>query len=160
MGRFSSKKIISGETVAEPDTFRPQMTSLIDILTLLLVFLIQSFSAEGNLITASEDLQLPTSTSKEAPKPALIVEITQKAIISDGRVIASVDSVMHSPALLINNLYAMVMEKKRTVADTSKSLEAIIECDKEMQFSIVKRVMFTCSKAGYSDFSILAVEGD
>jgi biopolymer transport protein ExbD len=143
-----------------PQTFRPQMTSLIDILTLLLVFLIQSFSAEGNLITVSEDLKLPLSTSTQQPKPAFTVEITQKAILSDGKLVSEIAPVIQSKALLMDNLYRYLLEKKRALVDTSGGREVIIQCDENMPFQVVKKVMFTCSKAGFEDFSVLAIQKD
>ncbi len=144
--------------VSPAQTFRPQMTSLIDILTLLLVFLIQSFSAEGTLVTASDDLKLPLSTSVQQPKPALTVEITQKAVQSEGRILSEIDGTNKDRSLLIGNLYRFMLEKKKTVADTSRDLEVIIQCDENMPFDIVKKVMFSCSKAGFEDFSVLAVQ--
>lgn len=139
-------------------TFRPQMTSLVDILTLLLVFLIQSFSAEGNLITVSDDLQLPESSSAQQPKPALTIEITQKAVQAEGRSLSEVGSLKSSGGLLIEGLHNFMLEKKKSVADTSGGLEVIIQCDENIPFEIVKKVMFTCSKAGFEDFSVLAVQ--
>lgn len=155
------KKTLSGAN-AQPmqQTFRPQMTSLVDILTLLLVFLIQSFSAEGTLVTASDDLTLPQSTSRQQPKPALTIEITQKAVQSEGKALLDMNQVNRSKTLLLDNLYRFMMEKKKTVIDTSHSLEVILQCDENMPFEVVKKVMFTCSKAGFEDFSVLAIQKD
>ena len=76
---------MSGINDIQTDLIRPQMTSLIDILTLLLVFLIQSYSVEGNLITPSTDLQLPLSSSEISPKPALTLGITTTDVIGDNK---------------------------------------------------------------------------
>ena len=141
-------------------TFRPQMTSLIDILTLLLVFLIQSFSAEGNLVTPSDDLELPQSFSKEQPKPALMVEITKSEVISEGLHVAYHASLEKNPSMMIDSLYQWMMLKKKAVADTAKDIEVIIQCDRQVPFSVVKKVMFTCSKSGFNDFSVLAIQKD
>jgi biopolymer transport protein ExbD len=46
---------------------KPQLTSLIDVMTILLVFLLKSFSVEGNLISVSTDMNLAESTSRKAP---------------------------------------------------------------------------------------------
>jgi len=35
---------------------KPQLTSLVDMLTILLVFLLKSFSVEGYLVSAATDL--------------------------------------------------------------------------------------------------------
>ena len=65
----------------ENGSFRPQLTSLIDVMTILLVFLIKSFSVEGNLITPSADLVLPVSESKQVPTPVTTIELTKDAIL-------------------------------------------------------------------------------
>jgi biopolymer transport protein ExbD len=135
------------------DLIKPQMTSLIDILTLLLVFLIQSFNAEGTLVTPSSDLTLPLSSSKQQPNPSLMVEITRDAVVAEGRRLASNASFAASPDLLVAGVYEWLTRKK-----TGESKRIIIQCDKELEFNIVKRVMYTCSKAGFTDFSVLVIE--
>jgi biopolymer transport protein ExbD len=141
-------------------TFRPQMTSLIDILTLLVVFLIQSFSAEGTLITPSEDLELPASFSKEQPKPSLMIEITRNEVISEGMHVASHASFEKSQGMTIDSLFQWMLIKKKAVADTARDIEVIIQCDRQVPFSVVKKVMFTCSKSGFNDFSVLTIQKD
>jgi biopolymer transport protein ExbD len=136
------------------------MTSLIDVLTLLLVFLIQSFSAEGNLITPSEDLRLPVSNSQKRPQPALTIEITKTAVLSEGIVIAQIPSFQKSNDLLINSLNQFLAAKKKLEAvGPNKGSEVIIQCDREIEFNVVKRVMFTCTHAGFTNFSVIAIEG-
>jgi biopolymer transport protein ExbD len=46
------------------------------------------------------------------------------------------------------------MEKCR---DTSKLREVLIQADKETEFNVIKRVMFTCSRAGFTDYSVLVL---
>ena len=50
-------------------------------------------------------------------------------------------------------MYEWLTRKK-----TGESKRIIIQCDKELEFNIVKRVMYTCSKAGFTDFSVLVIE--
>jgi biopolymer transport protein ExbD len=137
------------------DTFKPQMTSLIDILTLLLVFLIQSFSAEGNLVTPSTDLTLPLSSSKKPAKPSLMLELTNGSIVADGKQLASNQSFSAAPDFLVKNVYGWLLEQKTTVG---AQRQIILQCDRELEFNIVKRIMYTCSKAGFTDFSVLVIE--
>ena len=42
-----------------------QITSMIDIFTILLVFLLKSYSAEGHLISVAESISLPVSTAQQ-----------------------------------------------------------------------------------------------
>jgi len=147
---------LSGINDIQTDLIRPQMTSLIDILTLLLVFLIQSYSAEGNLITPSTDLQLPLSSSEISPKPALTLEITTADVIGDNKKLAAISTFSSSNTLLINSVFLWLSHKKTSAAIAQ--LPVIIQCDRAVPFNVVKRVMYTCSKAGFSNFSVLVVE--
>ena len=140
------------------DTFKPQMTSLIDILTLLLVFLIQSFSAEGNLVTPSTDLTLPLSTSKKPAKPSLMIELTHMSVIADGKQLATNSSFVASKDMLVKNVYDWLCVQKSRISGDDEKKQIVLQCDRDLEFNIVKRIMFTCSKAGFTDFSVLVIE--
>jgi Biopolymer transport protein ExbD/TolR. len=158
MSSYRKTKTLSEGIDNLTDTFKPQMTSLIDILTLLLVFLIQSFNAEGTLVTQSPDLELPVSSSNKTPSPSLTIEVTRSDVVAEGKKLAAIDSFKSSKDMLIGNVFKWLVHEKARVTDTAAHKPIIIQCDKELEFNIVKRVLFTCSKAGYSDFSVLVVE--
>jgi biopolymer transport protein ExbD len=139
-------------------TFRPQLTSLIDVMTILLVFLIKSFSVEGNLITPSPDLELPISTSQKPPKPMCSLEITKTKVLSDGEFITDINQFKDNDSLLIPLLYDWMLVQKAKCEDAKRANEVLIQSDRNIEFNVVKRVMFTCSKAGFSDFSVLVLE--
>lgn len=129
---------------------KPQLTSLIDVMTILLVFLMKSFSVEGNLITPSEDLQLPVSTSREAPVPVPTLEISASSIMSDGEVILPTSVISEDDSLELQPLTKWLIPRK-----SSAMKEIMLQADQHIPFTIIKRVMFTCSKAGFDDFTIL-----
>jgi biopolymer transport protein ExbD len=135
----------------DASAFKPQLTSLVDVMTILLVFLIKSFSAEGNLITPSSDLKLPDSRSKESVKLINSIKITKDNICTDDNIITSMAAVVKSDSLMIPELFR-VLSMDRKYGGKS---ELMIESDRETPFEIVKKVMYTCSQAGKTDFTIL-----
>ena len=139
----------------EPSTFKPQLTSLVDVMTILLVFLIKSFSAEGNLITPASDLSLPVSTSKIPVHPLNSIKITKEYLLAGDEIIATLSSFAQSDSLIIPQLNAWLTSSYGQQAVPAKEL--MIQSDKEISFEIVKKVMYTCSQAGKTDFTILAV---
>lgn len=146
-------------------SFRPQMTSLVDIMTILLVFLVKSFSAEGNVMNVPNDVQLPTSTAKEAPKPAVILSINNNVMVVDGNYIARVGEVMKKKDLLIDPLYKWLMRRKETterIAEFSTKTEfkgdITIQGDKEISFALVQKIMFTCGRVGFNNFSLAVIQ--
>lgn len=148
--------ILPQKSAPNDDTVRPQLTSLVDVMTILLVFLIKSFSSEGSLVTPATDLVLPVSTSEETPRVRSSIEITKKAVICEGRVLAGTDSLLSGDSLLVPRVYEWMKVMRQRSSDSSGS-ELVIQCDREIQFAAVKKIMYTCSKAGFTDFLVLVV---
>jgi biopolymer transport protein ExbD len=138
--------------------FRPQLTSLVDIMVILLFFLIQSFSIEGNLVTASTDLELPRSSAKKLPKPFCSVYITQNNVLVDDIVVTTNDKIAASADFLIPDLFKIMKAQKTKNRDSLTIGKLLVQADKETPFAIVKKVMYTCSKAGFEDFKVLVVQ--
>jgi biopolymer transport protein ExbD len=139
---------------------KPQLTSLVDMLTILLVFLLKSFSVEGNLVSASEDLVLPQSTSIEMPTPMVNVEITAAGVILGEKQIADLAAVVDQDSLLIKPLYDELRLIAETTGVADRENEIMIQCDRGLGFQIIKKVMYSCSQASFSDFSLLVVQED
>jgi biopolymer transport protein ExbD len=141
---------------ADAGTFRPQLTSLVDVMAIILVFLIKSFSTEGNIITPSSDLELPISTSMKKPEARWNIEISRTSVMSDGTLIASTGAYAKKDSLLIPELLTWLKDTRRLRGDTTS--QTLIQCDREVPYSIVKKVMYTCSKAQFTDFSVLVIQ--
>ncbi len=134
---------------------KPQLTSLVDMLTILLVFLLKSFSVEGSLVTASEQLTLPESTSRVQPAVMVNVEITQSAINIDGETVTTVASLADSDTMLVAPLYDGLRQIAERTGSSGEENRLTIQCDRSIDFRIVKKIMFTCAQASFSDFSLL-----
>jgi biopolymer transport protein ExbD len=148
----------SASAEAQQTTFRPQLTSLIDVMTFLLVFLIKSFSVQGDVITPSTNLELPESSSHKSPKPAASIEITQATVMTEGKVLSSLSAADKSDPLLIPGVYKWMLLQHSRFSDTSRQHEVLIQADREIEYSNLKRVMYSCNKAGFMDFTILAIQ--
>lgn len=129
---------------------KPQLTSLIDVMTILLVFLMTSFSAEANSIVPAKDIVIPLSTSAEAPDIITTLQLSKHSLSAEGVVLASIDQIESSDSMIIPVLEAWL--RNDTLLRKS---EILLQVDKELPFSIVKRVMFTCSSSGRSKFTLL-----
>lgn len=154
-GRFSA---LSGAT--DQNVFRPQLTSLIDVMTFLLVFLIKSFSVQGDVITPAADLELPMSISNNPPKNITTIEISKNSISAEGKTLASLPAADSKDPMLVPGVYKWMMLLRNRLTDTTGSREVLIQADREIEFEVLKRVMYSCSKAGFPDFNILALQNE
>jgi len=146
---------------------RLQMTSLIDVMTLLLVFLLKSFSSEGEIVTLSKGLELPVSSAEKKPKPSLSINVSQNEIMVGNKVIASVSQVNQQGELIILSLAAFLKKRKamtEAIAAYSTTSEfkgeIIIQADRKLQYRTIQKIMYTCGQSGYSNFSLLVVKKD
>ncbi len=155
----------TGEFILYPRTRRKKhvevtlkLTSMIDMFTILIVFLLKSFSAEGQIVTLTKDLRLPESTAQKAPQPASTVSITDEWILLDDEKVVAVTEVMSANSLIIPGL-ANGLKNLKTVSETigqmSKDMgftgKIAIQGDKEIPYELLKKVMFTCGQIGYND---------
>jgi len=140
--------------------FRPQITSLVDVMTILLVFLIKNFSVDSDVVSPPSNVDLPLSTSQKPAQPRCAVTVTKEEIVAGGRVVANTADVERSDSLVIEPLRAMMAALlPGCMVDENGSV--VILCDKDVNFAVVKKVMSTCSKAGVVNYSILVLkEGD
>lgn len=139
-------------------TFRPQLTSLIDVMTILLVFLIKSFSVEGSIVTPAHECSLPVSTSTISPRMRCSVVLSPSALFLDGEMITSLKSLSQHDSLCVVPLLISLKSRYTKKPEQPKLPELMIQCDRNVAYAFLKKVMYTCSKAGFSDFSVLVLQ--
>ncbi len=65
--------------------FELQLTSLIDVLVIILVFLLKSYQTSLNTLTTTQGLQMPISSNTDEPRDSLQVIITPEGITFEGK---------------------------------------------------------------------------
>jgi biopolymer transport protein ExbD len=142
------------------------MTSLMDILTTLLLFVLKSFVIEGEVVTPVPGVTLPESTSRATAQSAVVIAIFDDVVMMDGEVVATVSKASKSRDLMIKPLAARLeeareksMEIARLRGDEEEFVGRVsIQGDRAIQFAIVQRVMFTCSQSGFETISLAVIE--
>jgi biopolymer transport protein ExbD len=147
-------------------TFTLHLTSMIDMMTILLVFLLKSYSAEGQIVTITKDLRLPESTSKTHPIVTSVISITSDWILLDGRPIEKIGSVLAKNELIIQNLFDELGNLRTLtegIGDLGSSMRGFrgnisIQGDRDITFDLLKRIMFTCGRVGYNNMLLTVMQ--
>lgn len=142
----AARRLPAGEAV------RPPLTSLVDMMVILLVFLLKSFSVESQLVTPAADLQLPSSTCDVAAEVALGVEVSMSGITLDGTPVALLPEVTGAGTSLVIPALESALRDARVTGTAGR---ANVQCDHRVDFAVLKRVLATCSAAGYDDLALL-----
>src|SRR5215469_8329495 len=69
------------ERQAEGEIRELNIVAMMDMMTIILVFLLKSYSASSVAVTASEDVRPPLSSTRSTPKDTVAVTITPKNIL-------------------------------------------------------------------------------
>jgi biopolymer transport protein ExbD len=140
------------------------MTSLIDMFTCLLAFLLKSFSAEGALVTPSDGLELPKSVASERAKPGLTIEIGKNEVVVEGALVANTADLAKTDyeALLKSPMYADLDKRHKAALameqyGTKFEGEVIIQGDKDIPFSALYKVMFLCARNDYGKMRLIVI---
>lgn len=133
------------------------LTSLMDIFTVLVVFLLASASTQ---LPSSKDIVLPASSAINQPEETLIVQISNTDILVQGRKVADVRQVLQDDApvivSLINELkYREDIAQRTAVTDEDKARakKVTIMGDEKIPFALLKKVMASCTQTAYTELS-------
>jgi biopolymer transport protein ExbD len=140
------------------------MNSMMDMMTIILLFLLMSYSTEGALATQSESLILPTSLRTEKPKQEINVSIAKDVILVNEiplMATADVGAEQMMIPLLQTKLTEYAAQENQLEIDAGKEFmhEVIIQGDKGIPYEILIKVMYTCSKSDFYKMRLLTVQG-
>ncbi len=159
-------KVAAGSKRSKRGSFTLRLTSMIDMFTILLVFLLKSYSAEGQIVTVSKDLHLPESTSELAPKVTSVIYVTSEWILLDGRPVEKIENILSTNNLLIEKLHDSLLQLRAItegiggISDQMKGFQGqiAIQGDKEITFDLLKRIMLTCGQVGYNNMLLTVMQ--
>jgi biopolymer transport protein ExbD len=139
------------------------LVSMMDIFTILVFFLLVN-SSEVEVLPNAKDIVLPNSTAEEKARESVIVLLTDTQVLVQGRPVAELSAVNASDVLIIPELKAaledqagraiLAAEGDAAVADR----EVTIMGDREIPYSLLKKVMATCTAADYGRLSLAVLQ--
>jgi biopolymer transport protein TolR len=138
------------------------LVPFIDMLTILVVFLLVHTS-DVDVLPNSKNISIPESISDKKPRPTVVVMITKDDLLVDGRSVARVADVVKSPETVIEPLKVALQSQADTVlADAAKQdlaeREVTILGDRGTPYSVLRKVMATCTDADYGKVSLAVIE--
>ena len=138
------------------------LVPFIDMLTILVVFLLVHTS-DVDVLPNTKNISIPESISDKKPHPTVVVMITKDDLLVDGRSVARVADVIRADDPVIQPLKRALQSQADTVlADAAKQgiaeREVTILGDRATPYSVLRKVMATCTDADYGKVSLAVVE--
>jgi biopolymer transport protein ExbD len=144
------------------------ITSLLDILVILLVFLLKSYNASDLKLEPAAKIELPSSASQALGRHSVIIQVNaDKDIWIDNQKIGKLDAGGDKIDVLFDRLMKIKEAEKeqlRTIASETErkrkeSKQVNLVLDQSLPYKVVRRVMHTSAMAGYPEFKFI-VQGN
>lgn len=138
------------------------LTSLMDVFTILVFFLLTN-SASDEALEPPKVITLPDSVVETKPRRTVVIMITEKDVLIQGDVVASTPELLNSKTQVIVPVANKLIQIKNSVIGIStktvaESGEVTIMAHNTIPFKVLKKVMGTCSGAGYSKISLAVIQ--
>lgn len=153
----------------EQKTMNLNLTSMMDMFTIILVFLIFSFSSQDQNLKLDPDVSLPESTAAIEFKWAINVNLTPTVLKVEGNTIAKVKSGKFAGVKVDKDkkrvlpLYNLLkkfkeIETQEKVNPTEDETVIAFQADKSLPFEVIDLVMKTSAQAGYPNFRFVVLK--
>ncbi len=140
-----------------------QLTSLMDVFTTLVFFLVLNSGAAVETLQQPRQIQLPESVVEQKPRETVVVVVGKDEVLVQGVPVARVADIQASQDIPIEPLSVRLAELRESVIGLStqavaESQEVTVIADKSVPFSVLKKVMATCTAQGYTRVSLAVVQ--
>ena len=154
-----------------------QLTAMVDMFTVLVVFLLQNYASTNQILPISDQIALPQATSVKELKPSFVVVFSKETLSFNEKKVSSFDQIQANEDWLIASLLELVKEaidklnqehksvSKKDVSGTDvvpMQYKMTLQADKDIDFLSIKKVLYTLTEAGVQEvnFAVIKVKAE
>ena len=143
-------------------SFTLNITSMTDMFTILLVFLLQSFAAGEIHIDPVSGLRLPSSNSEKNPVNGVKISASPTEIkvdqltvagITDNQIVQS--AIDPSDSQFIKPLFDELMKVNKADEKLAKTGKILLQADQNLPYATLRKIMYTASMAGFPNLKLI-----
>jgi biopolymer transport protein ExbD len=146
------------------------ITSLIDFFSIVVIYLMKSYSSEGSILTNADNLMLPNSISTAKPKEIHVqIAATTDMVLVDNNPVVPTDDIRKIPQDNPNPIIPQLEQKLKATKKQEEDLVrlgslnqmegvATIQIDKNVDFDVLFKIMNTCANVGYTKMNFAVME--
>lgn len=138
------------------------LVSLMDVFTILVFFLLVN-SSSSDVMEQPKSVMLPESIVDSKPRETVIVLVTEDNVLVMGDVVMSTQDVIASKEAVMEPIRDRLMLQQQKVIGlktraVAESKEITVLAHKTLPFKLLKKVMASCTSAGYGKISLAVVQ--
>ncbi|MCB0421859.1 MAG: biopolymer transporter ExbD [Bdellovibrionales bacterium] len=157
------------------------LTAMVDLFTVLVVFLLQNYNTTGEVIEIRDNVELPNASAVKELKPSNVVVVSKEGIFLNKEKVEEFRQVKEQENWMVDRLRSSIEEmmakeeeSKKTL--TNRILDAVseakgidqkpeveahkrisIQADKSIDFLTIKKIMFTITESGIVEINFAVI---
>ena len=138
------------------------LTSLMDVFTILVFFLLVN-SGTAETLETPKQITLPESNLQIKPRETVVIFVSPEEVVVQGEAVASVDEILASDARDVAGITERLEVVQQQIIGPNTqavagSQEITILADRAVPFTVIERVMGTCTRQGYEHISLAVMQ--
>ena len=164
-----TRSITNKRRQAKKGPIEVDITSLLDILVILLVFLLKSYNSSGVIVNVPQGIELPNSQSQSINSAGVQIQVSADKIWVDNTAVLETENlpkvVYDQGGRRIVPLFNELVKKKEEIkqlalqAPQAQKFSGVANLivDKSLKYSYLKKVMYTSAEAGFKEFKFIVM---
>ena len=113
--RFAASRVLGGKLRKgrRSATADLNVVPMVDMMTMLVIFLLQQFSATGEILYMQKDIKLPDARHGQIIEVAPVVAISTAQVVVSGQKVAEVSELDREPGAVIPPLVEKLRDEKK-----------------------------------------------
>jgi biopolymer transport protein ExbD len=145
-----------------PKITKMNLTSLMDVFTILVFFLLVN-SATTEILESPKQIKLPDSVVEAKPRESVVIFVSPYEVLVQGEPVALVEDILTMDGQQVAGIGERLDEITQSIIGintkvVAESQEVTILADKSVPFAVVKKVMSTCTSQGYTQISLAVMQ--
>ena len=138
------------------------LVSLMDVFTILVFFLLVN-SSSSDVMEPPKNIALPESVVDSKPRETVIVLVTEDNVLVQGHVVMTTEEVIASEDAIMQPIRQRLLDQQKKVIGiktraVAESKEVTVLAHRTLPFKLLKKVMASCTSAGYGKISLAVVQ--
>jgi biopolymer transport protein ExbD len=138
------------------------LTSLMDVFTILVFFLL-FHSSGGEAVEAPKQIKLPDSVVEAKPRETVVIMVSPEVVLIQGEAVIKTPELLDDKIETVAGITDRLEQLERNIIGIStktvvQSKEVTILADKTIPFSVLKKIMSTCTASGYGRISLAVIQ--
>ncbi|RFA26280.1 hypothetical protein CAI21_17215 [Alkalilimnicola ehrlichii] len=138
------------------------LTALMDVFTILVFFLLVNQSTT-EILESPREIVLPESIVETKPRQTVVILVSGEEVMVQGERVASLADILESPDSDIPYMQERLQRLQESVIGVNtqtvaESKEVTILADRAIPFKVLRKLMETCTNAGYTRISLAVTQ--